>query len=140
MGSVRRHGRGTACYLVSDGVFRVNYPAAGGTSAQLRLGRNGGTAHGTVNQTGGTLRVDGLLELGFNTGTGVYNLIGSTGSSYVRAINANDASTFAFTLDAGVATDGECLCNAAASDPVIPPISASADFASGNSISLGNTR
>ncbi|MBA3481070.1 MAG: hypothetical protein H0T51_04555 [Pirellulales bacterium] len=125
--------------LVSDGVFRVNYPAAGGTSAQLRLGRNGGTAHGTVNQTGGTLRVDGLLELGFNTGAGVYNLIGSTGSSYVRSISANDASTFAFTLDAGGATTVNVFGNAADPDPVNPPHFGSADFASGNSISLGNT-
>ena len=114
--------------IVSDGVFRVNYPAVGGTSAWLRLGRNGGSTHGTVNQTGGTVQVDGLLELGFNIGTGVYNLNGSTGTVNVRAVSANSESTFAFNLDAGGATTVNVLGN-----------TGSGDFNSGNSIALGNT-
>jgi hypothetical protein len=122
------NGGSGAVNILSDGVFRVQYPVSGGSNVQLRLGQSGGASDGTITQTGGILEVQGLLELGFNTGTGIYELNGSTGTSQVRAISANDASTFTFNLDGSGATQISVLGNTGPGDPL-----------SGNSIALGNT-
>ncbi|MAT73346.1 MAG: hypothetical protein CMJ58_28000 [Planctomycetaceae bacterium] len=111
--------------ILSDGLLSIPYTAVLATSSTLSVGPGGG-ATGVINQTGGALDMDGLLQLGFNTGNGSYTLNGSTGSVNVRAVNAFATSAFTFNLDAGGATTITVEGNT----------NTAGDTASGNSVTL----
>lgn len=111
----------------SDGELIVNYAPLLASSSQIFVGRQGGS-DGSINQTGGTIAADGLMSLGFNTGTASYTLNGSTGSVNVRAFEAFANASINFNLDASGATTITVDGNA----------STAGDTASGNSVTLGN--
>jgi hypothetical protein len=111
-----------------DGLLRINYADSLVLSSQLNIAPGGG-ADGVINQQGGVVRTDGLLQMGTNTGQAQYNLTGSTGMVNVRAISASATSSFTFNLDAGGATKITVEGNT----------NTAGDFAAGNSISLSNT-
>lgn len=114
--------------IKSDGLFRVNYAAGLSLSSPLNVGPGGGT-DGVINQEGGVLDIDGLLQMGVNTGNAAYNLTGSTGAVNVRALSASANTAFTFNMDAGGATKIVVEGNT----------NTAGDVAAGNSIGLSNT-
>lgn len=114
--------------LKSDGILKVHYAAALSLSSSLQIAPGGGTV-GVINQQGGTIDIDGLLQMGANTGDATYTLTGSTGTVNVRSVLASANSTFNFALDAGGATKITVEGNT----------NTAGDVAAGNSVSLSNT-
>jgi hypothetical protein len=114
--------------LKSDGILKVNYAAALSLSSSLQIAPGGGTV-GVINQQGGAIDIDGLLQMGANTGNATYTLTGSTGTVNVRSVLASANSTFNFALDAGGATKITVEGNT----------NTAGDVAAGNSVSLSNT-
>jgi hypothetical protein len=113
--------------IKSDGTLRVHYAPVVALSSVLNIAPGGG-AEGVINQQGGVVDTDGLLQMGTNTGTAAYNLTGSTGTVNVRAVSASSTSSFTFNLDAGGATKITVEGNT----------NTAGDFAAGNSISFSN--
>ncbi|QDU56587.1 beta strand repeat-containing protein [Aeoliella mucimassa] len=113
--------------IASDGELLVNYASGRANSARILIG-NGGGDTGAILQDGGTLHSDGLMRLGFNTGTASYTLNGSAGSVNVRAFEAYQNVDINFNLDAGGAT------------PIVVDgnTSTAGDTAAGNSVTLSN--
>ncbi|MCA9235698.1 MAG: hypothetical protein KDA44_09505 [Planctomycetales bacterium] len=97
-------GSGTGTLnIMADGRLTIPFTPVLGISSSLLVGPGGGST-GAINQTGGSLDMDGLLQIANNTGVGSYTLSGSTGTVNVRAVSAFAGSTFTFNLDAGGAT------------------------------------
>lgn len=117
-----------ALNLKSDGILKSHYASALSLSSSLQIAPGGG-AVGVINQQGGTIDIDGLLQLGANTGNATYNLTGSTGTVNVRSVLASATSTFNFVLDAGGATKIVVEGNT----------NTAGDTTAGNSVSLSNT-
>lgn len=89
--------------IKSDGRLELNFAAlhaaTGGTGGAAPLNLNSGA----LNQQGGSLDIDGVLQVGA-TRVAAYNITGSTGTSNVRALDVGNFGTLGFTFDAGGAT------------------------------------
>lgn len=126
-GNVILGGTDGVMNIESDGELIVNYAASQGVSSQIQLGNQGGNS-GSLVLNGGRIAADGLLRLGFNTGSAAYTLNGSSGSVNVRAFEAFQGADINFNLDAGGATTVQVDGNT----------NTAGDTASGNSVTLSN--